>query len=81
VGDDDHLYGDTLSSRRFALTWLRQRETSGALALQDVTIFIRQAASALQTRSKKHQVIHQDVKPSNFLIRVRPEEPELQICY
>ena len=48
------------------LTWLRQRETSGALALQDVAIFIRQAASALQHAHKQH-VIHQDVKPSNFL--------------
>ncbi len=57
------------------LTWLRQRETSRALALQDVAIFIRQAASALQ-HAHKHHVIHQDVKPSNFLIRVRPEEPE-----
>jgi serine/threonine protein kinase len=57
------------------LTWLRQRETPESLALQDVAIFIRQAASALQ-HAHKHQVIHQDVKPSNFLIRVRPEEPE-----
>jgi serine/threonine protein kinase/ribosomal protein L33 len=55
--------------------WLHQRRHNGPLPLQDVTNFIGQAASALQ-HAHEHQVIHQDVKPSNFLMRMRPEEPD-----
>jgi serine/threonine protein kinase len=55
--------------------WLHQRRHNGPLPLQDVTRFIGQAASALQ-HAHEHQIIHQDVKPSNFLMRVRPEEPD-----
>jgi len=55
--------------------WLQQRRSYGPMSLQDVTNFIGQAAGALQ-HAHEHQVIHQDVKPSNFLIRVRSEEPE-----
>jgi serine/threonine protein kinase len=57
------------------LTWLRQRKQPGLLSPQDVATFIEQAASALH-HAHQRQVVHQDVKPSNFLIRVRPEEPE-----
>lgn len=57
------------------LTWLRQRKHPGLLIPHDVATFIGQAASALY-HAHERQVIHQDVKPSNFLIRVRPEEPE-----
>jgi len=79
-GDDDHLYGDTLSSRRSLLTWLRQRETSGALALQDVTISSGRRPAPCNTLHK-HQVIHQDVKPIHFLIRVRQRSRTPKICY
>ncbi len=46
--------------------WLRQR--AGLLPLQEVVYFLSQAAEALQ-HAHDHQIIHQDVKPSNFLIR------------
>jgi serine/threonine protein kinase len=55
--------------------WLRQRGQAGLLCPQDVAHLVGQAASALQ-HAHDHQIIHQDVKPSNFLIRHRPEKPE-----
>ncbi len=56
-------------------TWLRQRKSAEPLAAGHVATFISQAADALH-HAHKCQVVHQDVKPSNFLIRVRPEKPE-----
>ncbi|HZR38758.1 MAG TPA: serine/threonine-protein kinase, partial [Ktedonobacteraceae bacterium] len=56
-------------------SWLHQRKSSAPLSPQDVATLIGQAASALQ-HTHERRVIHQDVKPSNFLIRIRPEEPE-----
>jgi serine/threonine protein kinase len=55
--------------------WLRQRGQAGLLSRPDVAHLVGQAASALQ-HAHDRQVIHQDVKPSNFLIRHRPEKPE-----
>jgi len=49
-------------------SWLQQRSTPGSLSPQDVTHLIGQAASALQ-HAHDHQIVHRDVKPSNFLIR------------
>lgn len=57
------------------LTWLHQRKLHGLLAPQDVAILIGQAASALY-HAHERQIVHQDVKPSNFLMRIRQEEPE-----
>jgi serine/threonine protein kinase len=54
--------------------WLRQRGQAGLLSPQEVAHVVRQAASALQ-HAHDRQIIHQDVKPSNFLIRHRPEKP------
>jgi serine/threonine protein kinase len=48
--------------------WLHQRSDANLLSVGDVEHFIRQAADALQY-AHNHQIIHQDVKPSNFLIR------------
>ena len=54
--------------------WLRHRNQAGLLSPQEVAHVISQAASALQ-HAHDQQVIHQDVKPANFLIRHRPEQP------
>ncbi len=57
------------------LDWLQQRNSSEPLSLQDVAYFIEQAADALQYAHDK-QIIHQDVKPSNFMIRTNSEDPD-----
>ena len=57
-------------------TWLRQRSDKQGLSPQDVAHFIKQAAAAL-AYSHRHQIIHQDVKPSNFLIRNNETDPAL----
>jgi eukaryotic-like serine/threonine-protein kinase len=48
-------------------SWLQQRG-SPTLSPQEVAHFVQQAASALQYAHEKG-IIHQDVKPQNFLIR------------
>jgi len=48
--------------------WMQQRRNTALLSPQDVGLIVQQAASALQY-AHNHQVVHQDVKPSNFLIR------------
>jgi eukaryotic-like serine/threonine-protein kinase len=53
--------------------WLVQRG-SALLATQDVEYLIAQAASALQ-HAHDHDIIHQDVKPSNFLLRANADYP------
>lgn len=54
--------------------WLRQRGQAGLLSPQEVAHFVSQAASALQ-HAHDRQIIHQDVKASNFLLRSRHETP------
>jgi eukaryotic-like serine/threonine-protein kinase len=59
--------------------WLRQRSSSEhlqgiPLSTQDVVHFVRQAAEALQ-HAHDRQIIHQDVKPANFLIHSNQENP------
>ena len=53
--------------------WLRQ-SSSAALTPQDLAQLVEQAADALQY-AHDHQVIHLDVKPSNFLIRGNRKNP------
>src|SRR6266699_2655642 len=55
-------------------SWLQQRSSSGLLSPRDVAYFINQAAEALQY-AHDNQIVHQDVKPSNFLIRTNKENP------
>ena len=50
--------------------WLQKRGRSEKLAQNEVAHFVMQAADALQ-HAHDHQLIHQDVKPSNFLVRHR----------
>src|SRR5437660_345906 len=54
--------------------WLQQRSSTGLLPVQDVAYFISQAAEALQY-AHDNQIVHQDVKSSNFLIRSHPDNP------
>src|SRR5579859_2416392 len=67
-----------LRSEGSLATWLRQRSTSSPLPLSpsEVLHFIRQSARAL-AYAHQHQIIHQDVKPSSFLIRANEEKPDL----
>ena len=55
--------------------WLQQRGSSVLLSPQDVGYLMQQAASALQ-HAHNRQIIHQDVKPSNFLIHSNEEQPD-----
>ena len=54
--------------------WLRQR-SSRLLPPQTVAYLIEQAAEALQY-AHEHEVIHLDVKPSNFLLRSNKKNPD-----
>jgi eukaryotic-like serine/threonine-protein kinase len=53
--------------------WL-QKGGFTLLSIQNVEQMLQQAAAALQY-AHDHQVVHQDVKPSNFLIRTNRENP------
>src|SRR6266704_1041633 len=62
--------------------WMQQRRHTALLSPQDVGFIVQQAASALQY-AHNHQVVHQDVKPSNFLIRGSEESscrPDLMLA-
>lgn len=48
--------------------WLKRHRPGQPLPLDEVIYFVAQAAEALQY-AHEHGVIHQDVKPSNFLLR------------
>jgi serine/threonine protein kinase len=55
-------------------TWLRQNRGKELLSMQEMAYFLSQATDALQ-HAHDNQIIHQDVKPSNFLLRGRKENP------
>ncbi len=52
--------------------WMRQRKEK--LSLEEISNIIQQAADALQ-HAHDNGIIHQDVKPANFLIRSKKDKP------
>ena len=56
--------------------WLHDRASRGLLSPVDVVQIILQAASALQYAHDR-EIVHQDVKPANFLIRKDDQNPGL----
>jgi len=56
--------------------WLRKWGKSSPLLPRDVERIVKQASSALQHAHNNH-IVHQDVKPSNFLIYGDAENPGL----
>ena len=61
-------------------TWLRQRTTTSLLSPAEVAALLTQAADALQHAHDQH-ILHQDIKPTNFLIRVRKGQlPDLLLA-
>src|SRR5947207_3948508 len=58
------------------INWLQQRGDNELLSVQDVAYFVSQAAEELQY-AHENQMVHQDVKPSNFLIRTNKGRSKL----
>lgn len=56
--------------------WMHQHRKTNLPSAQEVGVLIQQAASALQYAHNQH-IVHQDVKPSNFLIRKSEEARDL----
>lgn len=56
--------------------WLQQHYPQGPVSFDEAAYFIEQAAEALHY-SHTHGVIHQDVKPSNFLLRAHAQGQRL----
>ncbi len=54
--------------------WLRQRNSAALLTPTEVAPLVQQAADALQ-HAHDLLVIHQDIKPPNFLVRLQPDHP------
>jgi serine/threonine protein kinase len=54
--------------------WLQRGDDAARLSTQDIVHVVEQAADALQY-AHDHQVIHLDVKPSNFLLRGNRKNP------
>ncbi|HCI80861.1 MAG TPA: serine/threonine protein kinase, partial [Ktedonobacter sp.] len=54
--------------------WIKQRVNAAPLSVADIAYIIHQAGEGLQ-HAHDHNIIHLDVKPSNLLIRHRPETP------
>lgn len=54
--------------------WLQEQGNPASIPLNDIAQLVYQAADALQF-AHDHGIIHLDVKPSNFLIRSRQDNP------
>ena len=56
--------------------WLQQRGENAPLSIEDAASFVNQAADAL-FYVHEHGIVHQDIKPSNFLLRASRAHPQL----
>ena len=56
-------------------SWLQQRGENELLSVEDSAYFIAQAADAIQY-VHENRIVHQDVKPSNFLLRAKKDSPQ-----
>jgi serine/threonine protein kinase len=64
------------------VNWMRQQYPTRPVPPKIVSHLIKQAAEALQV-AHDHQIVHQDIKPSNFLIRTQANTshiPELLLA-
>jgi serine/threonine protein kinase len=64
------------------VNWMRQQYPTQPVPPEVVAHLIKQAAEALQV-AHDHQIVHQDIKPSNFLIRTQTNSshiPELLLA-
>ncbi|HEY0752704.1 MAG TPA: protein kinase [Ktedonobacteraceae bacterium] len=61
--------------------WLPKREATQPLNWEEAASFVKQAAQALQ-HAHEHGLIHQDVKPANFLLRACSDQdlPDLLLA-
>jgi serine/threonine protein kinase len=55
--------------------WLQQSGRTAPLSPSEVAPLLQQATDALQHAHNQH-VLHQDIKPTNFLIRLREAQPD-----
>ncbi len=53
--------------------WLQKRDPTTPLSVEEAVHFVEQAAQALHY-AHSHNLIHQDVKPANFLMRDRSDQ-------
>ncbi len=55
--------------------WLQYNDRVASLSLEDITHIVLQTSGALQY-AHDHGIIHQDIKPTNFLVRLSEDHPD-----